>query len=427
MSIAGNYTPEVWENGTTLLNTITMTKVTDAIKALDEIASRSLDINLFDDRDYFYLRNMKMIEDFYANYTATNASTTLTYDTSIFCLNDRSTRVTENDNTISDVSCYRVDSTDLETFGDGSESTLDDFIVIAVYISDKTKFNYISCILGENSTNFYYHIVDIDGNANVANGWNVFKFKKSDFLLSGSAWSGGWGTCPYHRIDARSVANAQNEYCCFQWMGMVRVDPDDADDCNIFQKYDGNNFNNVFINSDDKFYITHIDFTYGGLESPAIVNLLPYNLNVNELLLKENVKNFFGKFYWVNKKANYLPMITLFYDSNNFLSIYLENSVLKLYKKIDGVVTTFEGTSNITLAPKDFALYHIEKTNDVLRIRIKGGGQTFIETNLSEVDYLWSIYIGGITSSSSCNYGYLYDMIISNTNIAQLGSAGTIT
>lgn len=426
MSIAGNYTPEIWSNGSTLLNSITMTKITDAIKALDEISSRSLDVNFFDDRDYFYLRNIKFVDDFYDSSVWSVSGATMAYDTTNYLLEDRSIKVSETDNTGSTLAFTRTMSNwNFDTFQDSSVSSSNDFIVIVCYISDKTKIDYISFRIGTNTTDFYYCVYDINGNSDISNGWNTIQIKKSDFTLSGSM-PNGWADIDHARFDIRTTDNASGAYVSFQWFSVVRIDPVYADYSNPFQKYNGSGWENIFQYYND-YHLLHIDNSGLGFLSPGIFKGNFNSSDITQLLLKTNVKNFFGKFYFGAKKANYCPIITLYADDDNYIICYVTAGVARIGYKLNGaaIVTTI-APNTLSFAINDKVYYHIEKTNNTLRFRVKGGGQSFVEIDVSEFDSLFNIFIGGSQSTPSVNYGCLYDFIISNTNANNFGQAGSI-
>lgn len=426
MSIAGNYTPESWSNGSTLLNSITMTKITDAIKALDEISSRSLDVNFFDDRDYFYYRNIIHLDDFYNTWTGIGV--TATSDTTNFILHYNSTRITVPGSSSGSMSAYKnlSSSVDCTKFQDLSSSSTSDFVVFNLYISDKTKFDYVFIRIGYDSSNFYYVAIIIDDNTNISNGWNTIQVKKSDFTLSGSMPS-GWSNINFLRIDVDYKASSTGAYCSFQYLTIVRVDPVYSDYSNIFQKFNGSTWENIYEYYDD-YYHMDIDYATLGFSSPSIVKMNFNNTDKTQLKLKTNVKNFFGKFYFGIKKANYCPMITLYSDDDNYICIYINNQVLTIFKRINASETTIQSTKNLTFSANDKVYYNIEKTNSVLSIKAKTGSSiSFVETTVSGIDLLFDLYLGGSSSITSLNYSYLYDMLISNTNICSFGSSGTIT
>lgn len=419
-AILGNYTPENWVNGVSKANASTMAKITDQIYANDQNAVNAFHINFFNDRDYFYLKCMKPIDYFNSGWSAREASTTLTNDTTHFYINNMAQRLTRNDSSAGNTAIERSPSSlNLTQFsGADSQSNSNDYLCISFKVVNKSNFDYFRIRIGTDYANCFYADLDIDTNANISNNtWYTWKIKKSDFSGTGSGYT--WSAITYIYVGGANFASSNGAYFTVQYIYMARVDSVDSAYYNVFQKYNGQSWGTVFYPNLDH-YATAIDSS-AGFGSPGIVRANPNTYGPRQLFLKGQLKQFFAKLYICCKYANYLPSFVLYYDADNYIRCQVENSVASIYKYINGAGTTYSSNESAAIAVQSKAQYYIEKDNDVLRFRIKGtSSQIILEIDVSGLTNLWGLYIGGASIYSG--YGIIYEVQISNTNIAPFNS-----
>lgn len=419
-AVLGNYTPENWVNTVSKANASTMAKITDQIYANDQNQVKAFHINYFNDRDYFYLKCMKPIDYFNSGWTAYDSNTTLTNDSTHFYLNNMAQRATRNNTGSGYTAIYKSPSLNLTQFsGLDALSNSNDFICICFKVVNKSNFDYFRLRIGTDYANCYYTDLDIDANDDVSdNTWYTLAVRKSDFGTTGSGHS--WSNITYLWVGCSNFADSNGAYVTIQYIYMARVDSQNSNYYNVFQKYNGQEWSYKFYPNLDH-YATHID-TSAGFVSPGIVHTNPNSYSSNrQLFLKNNLKQFFAKLYICCKYANYLPSFCLYYDADNYIRCQVENGVASIYKYINGSGTTYSSNESANIAVQSKAQYYIEKDNDVLRFQIKGtSAQIVIELDVSGLDYLWSLYLAGASIYSG--YGIIYEIQISNTNIAPFNS-----
>jgi chitinase len=419
-AVLGDYTPENWVNTVSKANATTMKKITDQIYVNDQNAVKAFHINYFDERDYFYMKCMKVIDYFNSGWSARGSYTTLSNDTTNFYLFDKAQRMTRIGTASTDyVAIEKSVSLNLAQFsGADSVSNTNDFIVICFKVVNKANFDYFRIRLGADYVNCYYQDLDIDGNGNITDDrWYCWSLKKSDFSSTGSGHS--WSDIQYIGLLGYNYASSSGAYIVIQYMYMARVDSVLSSYYNVFQKYNGQEWSYKFYPNLDH-YTTVIDST-AGFVSPGIVHSNPNAYSSRQLFLKSDLKQFFAKLYICCKYANYLPSFTLYQDSDNYIMCQVENGVAGIYKRQNGSGTWYPSNESATIAVQSKAQYYIEKDNDVLRFRIKGtASQIILELDVSGFTNTWDLYIGGASIYSG--YGVIYEIQISNTNISPFNS-----
>ncbi|MFA4854187.1 MAG: hypothetical protein WC616_02420 [Candidatus Omnitrophota bacterium] len=179
--------------------------------------------NLLDGFDYF-LVNGKEIAHFQASETWTSVAGTQADDTTNFLIGTKSLRITENDNTGSQLysSINFAATKDLTTFKNGAASAAGDYIYFVVYVSDVTKtvgvqliFDTAAAYTGSNIY-YYYKITEL------STGWNYILAPKSAFSSSGTP---NWNNINSMAVTWNSQDNAINAYVSFQLIMLLAASP----------------------------------------------------------------------------------------------------------------------------------------------------------------------------------------------------------
>lgn len=347
----------------------------------DEELRRSKTFNLKTYLQYFRKRNTKDIYLF-QNYAAmTNyrpADCTLTQEVTNKKVGNECLKVTIDDNGADWLGFYtNVSTLDLTTFNDTSASTTADFIILMLYISDidsitgQTIYVNIGDTVGANT---YEYDIDVDA-WNLDTGWNCVWMLKSDFYV----WAGApnWNNVDYLQIEVDFNAGYQNEYFYFQFMQMIRSNPDDSDYPSPFQVYNGSvsGWENLL----------EIDYqVYSIIDDPAtqvnqlgIMKLNPGNYEApytpdnykNALLLYNNISSFTAKFEFRLKDSSNenLPSVTWYVDNTHYIEVYINSGTFYLDVANGGApVQTSKALGN-TLYENEITTIYIEKNNDTIR------------------------------------------------------------
>jgi hypothetical protein len=407
---AGRYTELTFINGSTAVpvSAENLNEVTRVCEESDNERARSKTRRLSTYLNYFWDRNIRTIERFVSDTSFSSSGTIdVSADTTNYVIGKMSVKVKETDATGSVLSIYKATALDLTNFNDGSSSGTDDIISVMFYVSDLTKFQGLTFKLGDDASNYYYATFS----SGWRTGWNTFYINKSDFIETGSP--SGWDTITYLRIDIETTASATNEYMSFQYMQLVREDPDNPGYGNPFQWYDGTsfvNYYNVYENwslvYDERFkrliiiHVDQYDSTYKG----------------TSMLLYGPCICFQAKLELYCREQNEIPAITWRYDADNYIKFYGSGGSLELFEVVGGVLDSATSVSldNNLTAGERYELF-IERNFDMLRMILKKDGESnkIIEFNTTmSLNYDGYVWLGHYGDSQ---YNGISDWLITHT------------
>jgi hypothetical protein len=367
---AGRYTELTFINGSTSvpISAENLNEITRVCEESDNERARSKTRRLSKYLDYFWNRNIRTIERFVSDTSfSSSGSVDVSADTTNCVIGEISVKVKETDGTGSVLSIYKATFLDLTTFNDGSSSGTDDIISIIFYVSDSTKFQSITFKLGDDASNYYY----ASYSGGWRTGWNTFFVNKSDFLTTGSP--SGWDAITYLRIEIETTASATNEYISFQYMQLVREDPDNPGYGNPFQWYDGSSFVNYY-NVYENWSLVYDQ----RLKKVVVGHFDQYDSTYKgtSMLLYGPCICFQAKLILYCREQNEIPAITWRYDADNYIKFYGSGGTLELFEVVGGVLDSASSVSldnNLEVNEK-YELF-VERNFDMLRMTLKKGGE----------------------------------------------------
>jgi len=391
----GEFDKITWVNGgSPAIDADNLQRFDNFCELADEELRRSECINLKDKIQGFYDRNINEIENFddYLDWTALNASTTLSNDTTNNVIGLNAVKMLENDNTLGWIGMYRtITSLDLTKFHDGSASTTDDLIYLLLYVNDTTKFSFFHFKLGTDNTHNY----SIAWNpASFTNGWNVAIAQKSDFTVNGAP---NWNAIVHVRIEAITTVNAVNSYFTCQYMQMIRQDPDYSGYSNAFQEYMGvaTGWQSVFSIYSDWYSIVYDN----RINRIGIMQLEAADYSTG-LHVYCDVLSFQSRWEIYSKLAGYSPSISWYVDATNYAETYISANVFYLNVVEAGASTSQNMALSNNLLLNEKIFIEFEKNNDTIRaVLLKDGEQ------LHEIVHETSISENAEGCVSACTFG----------------------
>jgi hypothetical protein len=371
-AVLGGYVPEAWSNGSTKLNTITMTKITDQIKAIDDDCNKSRNFNWLEWSDYFWQKNNLDIDTCQTGFSA-RSDTTVSQDGTNTFISDYATKaLCSSSSTGGSVypGAYKAISKDCTKFNDlVATSATSDYIIWTFYVSDKTKLDSISLHLGTNASNSHrYNFVAAD----VANGWNTKQLAKSAFSDNGTppAWSAiTYILFEYHVPNG---VNGQNSYITSQYIGMCRKHPSSSKPW-IFQEYNGSAWQ-VVANFDQFDYAAILVSDTTGTPSltKPMLHLLDKVNDYYALQLTGMRRDFYLKGYVMCKNAGNVCGFTWRADSNNWVEVYYESNTCYMQVQYNGSGTNYSISFGGTIAKHSKLNINFYKTNGIIRVKFSG-------------------------------------------------------
>jgi hypothetical protein len=415
MAIFGKHVPLTWANGgVPAINDANLNEYERIINGADLELSRSKTFRFSDYVDYYFQRNFKEIENFSAvSEFSEDVAGSMTNDTTYNVIGKNSVRITEPDASAGTLGIYKTVLLNLEKFNDGSVSSADDKITCIIYVSDKTKVNYVQIKLGTNSTNFRYARVL---SAALSNGYNTIDVAKSDFVDFGAPPD--WDTIIYARFDYVSTASATAAYVTFIYCGMYR---ENGGYNESFQRYmgAGTGWVSSFTVNIDWFLLVYCEKIHRSgtfFANPSETN--------NAIQLYSDVINFICKFEWYCKTAGELPSMIWYVDANNYVKAYVSSSTLYMYLHQGGVGTTISSAFTNALAKNERVVIMFDKSSQTCRVTCKKEGELEkiceYETSITATDE-GAVCIGATGATS---YGLLTDFVCSHMENQDINKDG---
>ncbi len=408
----GKYTPIAWINGgPPCIDADNLLSHEDVLSLTDEELRRSQCLNFEKSKlkEYFWQRCTKEICNFTSGdeWTASTASTDISDDTTNNMIGSNSVRFTEHDDNAGWLGIYKdIPSIDLSVFNDGQASSVSDFIYLIFYITDTTKFNVFQFKFGDDNANNYNYAVAAAG---FSNGYNYLAAAKSAFAITGAP--AGWDDITHIRIEATSLANAQDEYITCDYLQMVKEDSLFGGWPNSFQEYMG-----LATGWENKFDIILdiLSVVYDEKLNRHGIMLMPPEPTGSVLHIYCSVLSFIAYIEMYCKYEDYSLGLSWEVDSDNLIETYVNNGTFYLSVTEAGVTTNVTVVLSNTLLKDERIIIKLEKDNDTCRaILYKDGEMMHVleyETSIA-ADSVGCVYI---QSSSANAWSLVTDFAISS-------------
>jgi len=271
--------------------------------------------------------------------TLWTSSGTISNDVLNYKIGNKSTRITSTvaSGTISTLK--ENTSLDLSKLNNHEISSDDDYINFVVYVSDVSVVDFFVLYFSQDPTwsitnNKLITINSVD----LVTGWNYLKLKKSNFGTNGG---GAWSGIQSIRLAWSALSDANGEYISQQLIQLVKKDPL-AGYPNPFQKFDVREF---AINSGEWF----VGEEFGKI---ALKELSGVGFVTNALqndLLYDNFTATSGFILDTSSDTGYL---TWYVDSDNEISLQINNSQITLNIKENGIATLYQEPISVNIGDK---------------------------------------------------------------------------
>jgi hypothetical protein len=410
MSSFGDFTKLTYVNdsATPAINAANLNAMQDKINTLDDDSAYSLSKSKRYMIDYWMNRSYKAISlcDDVSNWTAGNASTTISQDTTNSRVGYGGIKVLENDSSAGYVYAHKtVTALNLTTFQNGVDAaSTSDGILWVVYVSDKTKIDTaLTLKLGtDNSNNYYYTFTPVS----IVDGWNAWFTLKSNFSTAGSV---NWNNITYLHMEWYSYASATNAYVTLDFLGMYRANGGVPGVTMVENAGSWATETNFWTNYLPILYYDHA-VGKSGFALAAANAESPFKVQANIL-------NFACQTEWYVTQSGELPLSKWYYDSDNYIDVYVTSGTAYLYLYQAGSATTVSQALPTTLSKRTRVIVRFEKNGTQVRAIFSFSNQSTIALeSVTTLTNPGSIYLVGAKNTS--NAGLLTDFIISgNPNI----------
>jgi len=331
-----------------------------------------------------YAGNQKLGDDGQDVNLWTSGTGTLSQDTVNVKIGSGSIKLLEDDNLSSTLGATKNNiSLDFTKLDNGEISSDDDFIVIDLYVSDVTKVSATGVIIAFGQDAVYSAAnrkrIAIPA-SQLVTGWNYIKFKKSDATTDGSgAWS-GIQSLSFNWITAVS---AQNSYISLQLVQLVKKHPT-LDQPHYLQRNGVSEFN---VNSGE---------WYVGKEFGVDVIKELGEASFTRLALTgvKKYKDFIANFITSTLTGTASAWHSVEIDTNNYISVQLDDNLLKIREVIGGVTTDHSFVQDLEYQGNDIVEIKIEK--DGSKISVEGRiGSTIVKGSIiTSLDGEFSLSLG---------------------------------
>jgi len=356
----GDYVESTWVNGTTpAINATNLNNIEDKIAELDSQLARSQVKSFKEYAKYFIDRSTKDIESFEDSSLFTKvggADDALSNDyVNSFC-HRCGVRSTATTSTVTYRGMYKnISSLDLLTYNSGGVAS-DPVILWMFFISDVTYVTKITLKLGDDNTDNYSYDA-----TSLYTGWNMRHVNQSSFTTNGTP--AGWDDITTIRCEWYSSGAASGAYIVFDIVYLGRPRIGDLSSPQPLVLDDGNG------NWDIKVYELYNDFALFFDKAANKIGIQDCSrLNyINDLHAYCTKINFICKFEWVVKYEDELASMSWIYDGDNYIQIYIESGVAKLYAYEAASGTTLSVTLSDTLLKEQTVKVYFEK--NALQVR----------------------------------------------------------
>jgi hypothetical protein len=420
----GKFSMTDFVNGSSpALNADNLNEIKRIIELTDAELARSAAVNFSEYKNYFYWKNTKVLYAFANHEEWTEAypsRTTISDEEDNQIIGNTALKITNDLSTEGWMSVYQTLSAtvDLTKMQDGvTSSTTDDIFVVLFYVSDADMIGDIEFKVGDDSSNCYKF--DVEGNFDVYDGWNVLFLPKTDFSTVGTPT--GWNSIDYIRIAPYTYSGYDEEYLYFQYMMIIRYDPDNSGYPSPCQKYMGvsTGWENVFAELTEYFmlYYDHQDFIEKiGMMKPN------GGQDASQIHLYCSVIEFISKFEMYCKLAGETCSVVWYYNNNNYAEVYIKSDTFYLDVYEASVKTSTSQALTNGIIKNERIYIYFEKEADTFRAILYKDDEIPIileyETSISG-DTDGCIYLGQ-NSSIDESMSFVTDFEIGHKSIGEL-------
>lgn len=411
--IIGDYPNKAsdWANGEEL-NGTKMNEIDRALYLLDQNALNSRDYENTKDRIKWWAVNQKNL---YKGETLTAGSdcsqSTDTTNTGIYNSSSRITVTTTLGDVFIKGYINKSPNHNLQYFQSGDTvDTSKDRVIFTCYVSDasKIKTNSFYLWIGTSGGGFYKPLAPV-------NGWNTFTIKLNEFTNSGGAV---WSAVTYYEFQWRTPVgvNAQNSYISFQYVGLIR-----GSTTTTYNLTNQNNGEAVY--SPELVENVPIVSIYEDFLSEPVIYSLKYSTSNWMYITKTKWRTFYLKSKLVCKLAGALGGFRWQYDSNNYITVYIQSNTLYMRLWASGSEVLTESNSNVlpfSILKDDVVEFRFRKVNGYFEcgITCNGSMEEFVQCGYSawanyEGDLIWGSY------TTITDYTGIYEWEVSNKNTTQ--------
>lgn len=292
-------------------------------------AEETMITNSFHADPVAYYGNVKTIDDFQDASTWVVGNGTQSVDTANVKIGKQSLKLIETDVVTTYLSSRKNGiSLDLTKLNNGEVSTDNDYIVVALFVSDVTKIVEVIINFSQDtpfaSTNRKRLGISP---AELVNGWNFIKKKKSAIATTGTgAWTG------IQSIEAAWVStdNAQGAYVSFQLLQLVKADHLE----NYPNPFQRNGVRDFAINSGEWFV--------GEEFGKKIVREFIKNADADSLVSVTEFEDFTASARVSCQSNTRADLFAWIIDTTNYLLVVIRDDMFRLGKVEAGVFTPIE-------------------------------------------------------------------------------------
>jgi hypothetical protein len=249
----------------------------------------------------------------------------------------------------------------LGTFNNGSPSSIDDYLVLVVYVSDASMVANIGFGLSPESIYNVSNNTNKTISAGILTGWNYFKIRKNEVIGTADINSDMKST----RMFWTSISNAQGAYVSFQLLQLVKKDPLD-------------NYPNPFQHNGMRDFIINSGEWYLGKEFGKIVlrELTVESDDINDINALEGVniyRDFISHAEFEVYTGGRTTRICWYEDDQNYFIAHLYDNAARLYVLENGI-NTENHVDPLEFVKGDLIRFILHKKNNDITLHIYKNG-----------------------------------------------------
>lgn len=407
MSNFANWTPLTYANTTyPYITAANLNKNEVALtKTMGELNSYN-GSNLKDFIDYAINNNTKIIHNFdtITDFTLTGSmQLSGMFGDSIFGIS--AVKIQDLNESGGSIGIYDTfTSIDLTTFTSGTSSSTSDYIMFAFYVSDSTKTRNILIRLGDNDTNCYYKFMP-----SWRTGWNVKKFKKSEFGTDGTP--SGWDDITFLRIYVETTTNSSSDYVACAKMWLCRKESGGSTSSPLYVTDGAGTY-------DSYMYMQGMDDLVADYDTrickKGIHNAYYYSTDMFQVMSDVNSFSFKAEIYTKIDSDGFT--LVWYVNSSNYVHVILRGLSFSIKETVDSTTSYLDvGILTSAIESNDRIDVWIEKSSDnVIRARVEVDGQLPVYTEA--VLNLSSTLSGDVGIRSSIDQYYFITDLVCNNN-----------
>lgn len=323
-----------WQTWTTG-DTITATDWQNLVDAIKNADRKPMGSQFY--KNYWYLRNTKDLHTGGGYVGLLSGNTTGSIDNTVTVLNNQGIKCLVNSTATGFYNGFYHSglSWNLLSFNDGSTVASNKAaIVVAIYVSDVTKFSNLYIQLGSDSSNYYAYSYT---SASLQNGWNVKSFRISGMSSVGSPPA--LTAITYFSMFTYNGVNGLNSYWIMDNFMLMRTNTIDNEAYSM-QQSDGDD--TVWADDIPRYgywYMQALDSGTGWGYTGFIRPSSTVTRRVLDLDTQLH-RNFYAKIVLACKNAGKTMSVVWYVDVDNYIEAYIESDTLYVSKCVAASVTT---------------------------------------------------------------------------------------